>query len=137
MPAEKEAYNSVQLIGNLGADPEMRYVGDGGSCVTEIRIAVYAGKDKRTSEPKPSMWFTVKAWNAVAEQIATGFRKGDRIRIVEGQLSQDSWQDRETGKNRTKDYVLAWKVEKIERQQRDEHPNVEEPEPADYDDIPF
>jgi dihydroxy-acid dehydratase len=64
-------------------------------------------------------------------------REGDRIRIVEGQLSQDSWQDRETGKNRTKDYVLAWKVEKIERQQRGERPNVEEPEPAGYDDIPF
>lgn len=119
MPAEQEDYNLVKLIGNLGADPDVKTF-TSGSLVTEIRIAVYNGKDKATNEPKPSMWFTVKAWNAAGEEIANNFRKGDRIRIVRGQLAQDSWQDRDTGKTRTKDYVLAWEVEKIERQQRAE-----------------
>lgn len=133
MPAEKENYNFVQLIGNLGADPDVRYF-ESGSCVTECRIAVYNGKSKKTGEYNPSMWFTVKAWNSAGVELAE-FRKGDRLQVVEGQLSQDSWQDRESGKTRTKDYVLAWKVAKIERQT--ERPNLEEPAPEDYDDLPF
>lgn len=114
MPAEATNYNSVQLIGNLGADPEIKFF-DSGSRVAECRIAVYAGKDKSTGEHKPSMWFTVKAWNACADELMN-LRKGDRLQVVEGQLSQDAWQDRETGAKRSKDYVLAWKVIKIERQ---------------------
>lgn len=114
MPAEATAYNAVQLIGNLGADPEVKFF-NSGSRVAECRIAVYAGKDKTTGEPKPSMWFTVKGWNKCADALME-FRKGDRLQVVEGQLSQDTWQDRETGAKRTKDYVLAWEVAKIERQ---------------------
>jgi single-strand DNA-binding protein len=114
MPSENEAYNRVQLIGNLGADPEVKYF-ESGSRVAEIRIAVYNGKDKATGEVKPSMWFTVKAWNDTADAIVQDFRKGDRIAITQGQLAQDTWNDRETGKPRTKDYVLAWEVEKVER----------------------
>lgn len=137
MPAEPEDYNLVKLAGNLGADPEVKYF-ESGSRVAEIRIAVYNGKDRDTQQPKPSLWFTVKAWNDAADQVVNDFRKGDRIRITRGQLAQDSWNDRETGKPRTKDYVLAWEVEKVERKPRqDERPNVEEPEPASYDDIPF
>lgn len=135
MPSENEAYNRVQLIGNLGADPEVRFF-ESGSRVVEIRIAVYNGKDKATGEVKPPMWFTIKAWNDVADQVVNDFRKGNRIAITRGQLAQESW-ERE-GKPRTKDYVLAWEVEKVERKPRqDERPNVEEPEPASYDDIPF
>jgi single-strand DNA-binding protein len=137
MASEKEQYNSVQLIGNLGADPEMRYVGDSGSRIAEIRIAVYNGKDKATGEARPPMWFTVKAWNAAADTITNKFRKGDRIKITQGQLSQDTWNDRETGKGRTKDYVLAWEVEKVERKPRSDAPPAEVIDPSAFDDIPF
>ena len=127
MPAEGTAYNSVQLIGNLGADPEIK-VFDSGSRIAECRIAVYAGKDKATGQPRPSMWFTVKAWNNVADELMQ-FRKGDRLQVVEGQLSQDTWQDKATGANRTKDYVLAWQITKIERDGQAPTKN--------YDDGPF
>lgn len=129
MPAEGTAYNSVQLIGNLGADPEVRFF-ESGSRIAECRIAVYAGKDKSTGEPKPSMWFTVKAWNAAADELMN-LRKGDRLQVAEGQLSQDSWQDKESGKTRTKDYVLAWKVAKVVRSGNGGNTQ------ANYDDIDF
>lgn len=126
MPAEAEAYNHVKVIGNLGNDPEVKHF-ESGAVVAECRIAVYNGKDKRTGDPKPPMWWTVKAWNRAAEVLAT-FRKGDRLQVVEGQLAMDEWQDRETGQTRNKPYVLAWEVNKIERQ----------PKPApNYDEIPF
>lgn len=131
MPAEATNYNSVQLIGNLGADPEVKFF-ENGSRVAECRIAVYNGKDKATGEPKPSMWFTVKAWNKCADDLID-FRKGDRLQVVEGQLSQDAWQDRETGAKRSKDYVLAWKVAKVERQPRE----AQSAAATNYDDIAF
>lgn len=136
MPAEATAYNSVQLIGNLGADPEVKTFASG-SRVAECRIAVYNGKNKATGEPNPSMWFTVKAWNTCADDLMN-LRKGDRLQVVEGQLSQDTWQDKATGANRTKDYVLAWKVAKIERQPRAEAKDAPPAAAAlDYDAIPF
>jgi single-stranded DNA-binding protein len=67
MPAEAEPYNQVQLIGNLGDDPKVKYFES--SRVAECRIAVYNGKDKRTGENNPSMWITVKAWNAAADEL--------------------------------------------------------------------
>ena len=133
MPAEIEAYNQVQLIGNLGADPEVKFF-ESGSRVAECRIAVYNGKDKRTGENNPSMWITVKAWNAAADELMK-FRKGDRLQVVRGQWGQDNWQDRETGANRTKDYCLAWEVSRIERQPK---PQAQPQEPAaNYDEVPF
>jgi single-strand DNA-binding protein len=133
MPAEAEAYNQVQLIGNLGADPDVKYFASG-SVVTEVRIAVYTGKDKATGDPKPPMWITVKAWNQCADELAK-LRKGDRLQVVRGQWSQDTWQDRATGANRTKDYCLAWEVAKIERQPK---PQEQPQEPAaNYEEIPF
>lgn len=139
MPAEKENYNSVQLIGNLGADPEIRYF-ESGSRVCECRIAVYAGKDK-SGEPLPPDWWTIKAWNAAADAMAE-FRQGNRMQIVEGNLKLDKWNDRETGKERTKPYVLAWKLNKIERQPKpaESIPNANTgvyDSSADYSEIPF
>lgn len=132
MPAEAESYNQVQLIGNLGDDPKVKYFES--SRVAECRIAVYNGKDKRTGENNPSMWITVKAWNAAADELMN-FRKGDRLQVVRGQWGQDTWQDRDTGARRTKDYCLAWEVAKIERQPKSQE-QIQKPA-IDFDEIPF
>jgi len=110
----KEVWNSVTIVGNLGADPDIRFF-ESGACRCEIRIAVYSGKDKSTGEAKPPYWFSVKAFGDTAQQMANTLRKGDRIKVTEGQLAQDSWTDRQSGNQRTKDYVLAWAFEKVER----------------------
>jgi single-strand DNA-binding protein len=115
MPSEGNAYNSVQCVGNLGFDPDVKYWEDGG-CTTKIRIAIYGGKNKATGEDYPSIWTDVKASGDVANFIAENFRKGDRIAIVEGSLAFEQWKDKHTGDERTKLMVKAWKVEKIERQ---------------------
>jgi single-strand DNA-binding protein len=129
MPAEQSAYNSVQLIGNLGSDPEIKFL-TSGSRVAECRIAVYTGKDK-SGENLPPDWWTIKGWNAAADDIAE-MRKGDRLQVLEGNLKQDKWNDRETGKERTKPYVLAWKVAKVERQGQTAAAAA-----TSYDDVPF
>lgn len=120
MPSEGYSYNSVQCVGNLGADPDVKFWEDGG-CTTKIRIAIYGGKNKSTGQEYPSIWTEVKASGQLAEYIAENFRKGDRIVITEGSLAFESWTDKTTQKKRTKLMVKAWKAEKIERQ----------PKPAD------
>jgi single-strand DNA-binding protein len=115
MPAESTSYNSVQCIGNLGFDPDVKHWPDGG-CTTKIRIAIYGGKNKSTGEKYPDIWTDVKASGDLANYIAENFRKGDRIAITEGALAFEQWVDKATQQERTKLMVKAWKAEKIERQ---------------------
>jgi single stranded DNA-binding protein len=114
MLAEGTAYNSVQCVGNLGFDPDVKFWEDGG-CTTKIRIAIYGGKNKSTGEEYPSIWADVKASGKVAEYIAENFRKGDRIAVTQGALAFEKWKDKHTNDERSKLMVKAWEVEKIER----------------------
>jgi len=94
-------YNHIEVEGNLGADPEVKFF-ESGAFVVEFRIAIYQGKDK-DGQPKPSCWKTVKAWGF---EEAPNLRKGDKVHIV-GQFGVDTWNDKETGKQRQKDYVFT------------------------------
>ena len=141
MPAEPYAYNSVQCVGNLGADPELRFTASGGK-ICEMRIAVYAGKDQ--SGESRSAWITVKCFGHAAEWAGDNLLKGDRVAITEGQIDEESWQDRETGKRRSKLIVKAWKMAKAVRNSpaaavSTERPQDQPAQPSQptYEDIPF
>jgi single-strand DNA-binding protein len=142
MPAEPYAYNSVQCVGNLGADPELRFTSTGGK-ICEMRIAIYAGKDRTTGEAR-SAWITVKCFGHAAEWAGDNLLKGDRVAITEGQIDEESWQDRETGKRRSKLIVKAWKMAKVVRSSpvaavSTERPQDQPDQPSQptYEDIPF
>ena len=77
---------------------------------------MYDGKDQN-GEPKTA-WMTVKAFNEVAKVIGA-MAKGDRLRVKEGKISQENWIDRATGGKRSKLVIIAWEVEKVERQPKD------------------
>lgn len=78
------SYNTVLIIGNLGAEPESRHF-ESGAQVTTMNVAVYDGKDK------PSIWVKVKCWNEVAQALPPQLGKGDRVQVV-GRLSQpEAW----------------------------------------------
>ena len=142
MPAEPYAYNSVQCVGNLGADPELRFTSTGGK-ICEMRIAIYAGKDRTTGEAR-SAWITVKCFGHAAEWAGDNLLKGDRVAITEGQIDEESWQDRETGKRRSKLIVKAWKMAKVVRNSptaavSTERPQDQPDQPSqpNYDEVPF
>ena len=85
--------NRAQVMGNLGADPETRYM-PSGEAVTNLSIATTdKWKDKQTGEPKEKTeWHRVSFFGRRAEVIAEYFRKGDQI-YVEGQIQTRKWQD--------------------------------------------
>ena len=77
--------NKMMIIGNLGADPELRYT-PSGKAVTNLRVAVnnrYRGQDGEWQEE--TQWFRVEVWDQAAERAAEQFRKGNKV-FVEGQL---------------------------------------------------
>ena len=76
-----KSLNKVQLIGNLGRDPEMKYA-PGGQAVTQFSIAV-ARNSKKDGEQTD--WFKVICWDKLAEIADQYLKKGHRV-YVEGRL---------------------------------------------------
>ncbi len=107
--------NKVMLIGNLGADPEMRYTANG-NAVTTFNVAVnrtYSGPDGERKEE--TEWFTVVTWNKLAETCSQFLQKGRRA-YVEGRLQTRSW-DGQDGQRRYKTEVIANTVLFLDRAQ--------------------
>lgn len=99
--------NSVNIIGNMTRDPELRHT-QNNSAVCNFGVAINEGKDRTT-------FVECTAWQATAEMIAKHFRKGNRIGIT-GRLSVDQWQDND-GNKRSKTFVTVERVYFCERKQ--------------------
>lgn len=85
--------NKVILIGNLGGDPEVRYMPSGGA-VTNVTLATSESwKDKQTGEQQDrTEWHRVVFFNRLAEIAGEYLRKGSKL-YVEGSLRTRKWQD--------------------------------------------
>ncbi|ENM3751103.1 MULTISPECIES: single-stranded DNA-binding protein [Vibrio] len=85
--------NKVILIGNLGQDPEVRYMPSGGA-VANITIATSeTWRDKATGEQKEKTeWHRVTLYGKLAEVAGEYLRKGSQV-YIEGQLQTRKWQD--------------------------------------------
>lgn len=89
--------NKVILIGNLGADPEMKYTA-GGTAICKFRIAtteVY--KDRDGNQQERTEWHRVVAWARLAEICGQYLAKGRTV-YVEGSLRTSSWDDQDGNK---------------------------------------
>jgi len=86
--------NKVILIGNLGADPEVRFMPSGGA-VANLRIATSESwKDKQTGEAQErTEWHTVALFNRLAEIAGEYLKKGSKV-YIEGSLRTRKWQDK-------------------------------------------
>ena len=98
--------NKVILVGNLGADPETRYM-PSGSAVTNLSIATSESwKDKQTGEQKDrTEWHKVAMFNRLAEIAAEYLRKGSQV-YIEGKLRTRKWQDK-SGQDRWTTEIIA------------------------------
>ena len=97
--------NKVQIIGNLGRDPEMRFTQDG-TPVTNFSVAVNDSWQGRDGEQRErTEWFRIVAWRRLAEITNEYLRQGSRV-YVEGRLETREWQDRE-GNDRTTTELIA------------------------------
>src|SRR5690349_17638481 len=98
--------NKVILVGNLGKDPETRYM-PSGSAVTNLTLATSESwKDKQTGENQErTEWHKVAMFGKLAEIAAEYLRKGSQV-YIEGKLRTRKWQDKE-GKDRYTTEIIA------------------------------
>lgn len=107
--------NKVMIIGNVGTDPEMRYTANGNS-VTTFRIATNRSYVTPSGERKEETeWFTVVAWNKLAETCSQFLQKGRRA-YVEGRLRTHTW-DAPDGQRRQRVEIVASTVLFLDRGQ--------------------
>ena len=86
--------NKVILIGNLGRDPETRYMPDGGA-ITNISIATTeTWKDKNGDKQEKTEWHRVAFFGKLAEIAGEYLKKGSQV-YVEGRLQTRKWQDKD------------------------------------------
>jgi single-strand DNA-binding protein len=98
--------NKVIIVGNVGGDPETRYM-PSGSAVTNLTVATNESwKDKQTGEQKErTEWHKVAAFGRLAEIMAEYLRKGSQV-YIEGKLRTRKWQDKD-GNDRWTTEIVA------------------------------
>lgn len=82
--------NKVMILGNLGADPEVRAVGDTHVC--DLRIAVGERIKRKGEWEDHTEWFRVTVWGKSAESAGQYLSKGSQVH-VEGKMRTEKWQD--------------------------------------------
>jgi single-strand DNA-binding protein len=102
------------IIGNLGSEPEMRFT-PSGRPVTSFRVATNRRYTTAEGERKEETeWFTVVAWNRLAEQCNQFLTKG-RLVYAEGRLRSHTWEGQD-GQKYLRNEVIADKVTFLDRQ---------------------
>jgi single-strand DNA-binding protein len=106
--------NKVILIGNLGRDPEVRYM-PSGSAVTNVTIATTdSWKDKQTGDKQErTEWHNVVFFNRLAEIAGEYLKKGAKV-YVEGSLRTRKWQDKNTGADRYTTEIVANEMQMLD-----------------------
>ena len=100
--------NRVTLIGNLGADPEVKTT-SGGNTVANLRIATTERrKDRDGNWTDHTEWHSVVVWGKQAENVGKYLTKGRQV-YIEGRLQTRKWQDSD-GKDRWSTEVNAFDV---------------------------
>src|SRR5579862_6329229 len=98
--------NKVMIIGNLGRDPEMRYL-PSGQPVTNFSVAVSRSwKTPEGENREETEWFNVECFGRTAEIANEYLAKGRQV-FVEGRLRTRSWEDKNTGEKRYRTEVVA------------------------------
>jgi single-strand DNA-binding protein len=103
---ETMTVNKVILVGNLGADPEIRTAASG-TTIAKLRLATtHNRKDRDGNWSKQTEWHAIVAFARTAENIGKYCKKGKQL-YVEGRIETEKWQDKDTGKDRYKTVIIA------------------------------
>lgn len=134
--------NKVILIGNLGADPELRYT-PSGKAVATLRLATseqWKGKDGEKGEH--TEWHRVVAWERLGEICGEYLHKGSQV-YIEGRLQTKAWEDKDGNKRYTTE-IIAQRMQMLGAPSKgraaaatDAGFPSEEPISIPDDDIPF
>ena len=134
-------YQKLTIAGNLGRDPEMRYL-PSGQAVTNLNVAtnrVYTKDEKKITE---TVWFRVSVWGNQGENANKYLKKGSKV-LIDGRLNADPESGgprvftRNDGTTGASFEMTADKVVYLSSRSEDTSYGGANNEPVDEDDIPF
>jgi single-strand DNA-binding protein len=143
--------NKVILVGNLGADPEIRYT-TSGAAVANFRIATTESyKNKEGQKEEKTEWHRIVTFGKLAEICGEYLNKGKQV-YVEGRIQTRQWEDKE-GTTRYTTEIVCNQMQMLgrvgdkgsvpagappgESSQTNEAKNEAKEDTADFDDVPF
>lgn len=103
--------NKAILIGNLGKDPEVRYMPNGEAVASVTLATTDKWKDKQGQPQEKTEWHNLSFFGRQAEIVGEYLRKGSPI-YVEGRISTDKWQDKE-GKDRYTTKIIVQQMQML------------------------
>ena len=104
--------NKVILVGNLGKDPEVRYMPSGGAVANATLATSESWKDKQSGETQErTEWHNLTFYGKVAEIAGEYLKKGSQI-YVEGSIRTEKWQDKE-GKDRFTTKIIVSEMQML------------------------
>lgn len=100
------SFNKVIIAGNISRDIELRHI-PSGTAVADVSLAINSSyKDKNDQKKEEVTFVDCTLWGKTAELAAEYLKKGSAV-LFEGKLHQESWDDKETGKKRSKLKVVV------------------------------
>jgi single-strand DNA-binding protein len=101
-----KSLNKVQLIGNLGKDPELRYTAGGVAVATFTMATNESWKDQDGNLQERTEWHNIVAWRKLAEICGEWLKKGKKV-YIEGRIQTRSYDDKNTGAKRYITEIVA------------------------------
>ena len=142
--------NKVILVGNLGKDPEVRYL-EGGTAVANFPLATSENYTDRSSGEKKTIteWHNVVLWRGLAEIAEKYLKKGNQV-YIEGKLRTRKWQDKD-GHDRYTTEIVGDSMQMLGRKDDNSSSDTAQQskssgtsssaqidnEPSETDDLPF
>ena len=107
--------NKVILVGNLGKDPDTRYM-PSGKAVTNFSIATSESwTDKQSGDKQErTEWHNIVAWGKLGEICGQYLKKGKLV-YIEGSIRTDSWDDKESGQKKYRTEIVANTMKMLDR----------------------
>ena len=133
--------NKVILIGNLGQDPELRYMPSGDPIANFSLATTEQFRDKDGNQQKKTEWHKVVAFRKLAEICGEYLKKGKQV-YIEGKIQTRSWEDKD-GVKRYSTEIVANTMQMLGRREDDsnygEPPEAEDSNKSEGgdDDLPF
>jgi len=103
---------NLTFSGNVGSDPDLKYVNAGNDAlaVTTFSVAINNGKTADGQDRQPT-WMRVTVWRGLAEIVAQYVQKGDKVTITANQIKANTWLDKQSGEARASIEVTAREVD--------------------------
>lgn len=111
--------NNCVVAGCLGQDPQVRFLANE-KAVCNFSLALNRRwKDASGAPKEKTTWVQIEVWGRTAELCSQFLTKGSRCCVI-GHLDEDSWEDKETNKKRTKLKIVADSVQFLDQKERNE-----------------